>query len=240
VSDAVGCEGQRDMRRSSVDLVWIPLGAGDNTGLVRRSGRLFEALAARHERRRPVDIYHSALQVQLDAVPYAVEMTPAWGLPQDVDRGVMVTGPVAFPELGRSPLFSYEVHAWRNGSIPDIAEAVGTPQRLSCDRGRAQSVLDLLSAFPTRTWGRDEQATGDMWNSNSLISWALVRSGHDITEIRFPENGRAPGWTAGLTVARRELRGRCNDVGEGHQTSTVAVSPSADELAPALPEGEAP
>ncbi len=133
-------------------------------------------------------------------------MTPAWGLPGNVDRGVVATGPVGLAGLAGSRLFRYEIHAWRNGSIPDAAEAVGSPQRLSTDHAHAQSVLDLLPQFPVRTWGRDEQATGDMWNSNSLISWLLARSGHDVAEVRVPENGRAPGWAAGLTVAGRQLR----------------------------------
>jgi hypothetical protein len=43
-----------------------------------------------------------------------------------------------------------------------------------------------------------------MWNSNSLISWLLVSSGHDISMIHFPVSGRAPGWDAGVVVARRQ------------------------------------
>jgi hypothetical protein len=42
-----------------------------------------------------------------------------------------------------------------------------------------------------------------MWCSNSLASWLLVRSGHDVADLRPPADGRAPGWTAGLTVAAR-------------------------------------
>jgi hypothetical protein len=37
------------------------------------------------------------------------------------------------------------------------------------------------SRFPALTWGLDEQRTGEMWNSNFLVSWRLVRSGHDLT-----------------------------------------------------------
>jgi hypothetical protein len=51
--------------------------------------------------------------------------------------------------------------------------------------------------------GRDELHAGEMWNSNSLISWLLVRSGHRAGPIRPPAGGRAPGWSAGLTVAAR-------------------------------------
>jgi hypothetical protein len=43
-----------------------------------------------------------------------------------------------------------------------------------------------------------------MWNSNSVISWLLARSGLPTDVIRPPAGGRAPGWHAGLVVARRE------------------------------------
>jgi hypothetical protein len=43
-----------------------------------------------------------------------------------------------------------------------------------------------------------------MWNSNSVISWLLARSGLPTEVIRPPAGGRAPGWHAGLVVARRE------------------------------------
>jgi hypothetical protein len=43
-----------------------------------------------------------------------------------------------------------------------------------------------------------------MWNSNSLISWLIARSGLDVESIRPPVGGRAPGWRAGIVVARRQ------------------------------------
>jgi len=45
--------------------------------------------------------------------------------------------------------------------------------------------------------------TGDIWNSNSLIAWVIARSGIDTESIHPPTAGRAPGWQAGLVVARR-------------------------------------
>jgi hypothetical protein len=42
-----------------------------------------------------------------------------------------------------------------------------------------------------------------MWNSNSVIAWVIARSGVDAELIQPPERGRAPGWRAGLVVARR-------------------------------------
>jgi hypothetical protein len=67
-------------------------------------------------------------------------------------------------------------------------------------------VLELLPQFPTATWGRDELGTGDMWNSNSLVAWALARAGAEVSTLRPPTRGRAPGWSAGLVVADRDQR----------------------------------
>ncbi len=163
---------------------------------------MYENLAARYRRREPFDLYHSALEVRLGEDRFVIEMTPEWGN-GDADRGVVAGGPVGLRWLGRSRLFRYEVRRWRDGAIPDVAEAVGGPRRLSADPGLAERVLELVPDVPTPTWGRDELGTGDMWNSNSLISWVLVRSGHDADAVELPPHGRAPGWTAGLVTAAR-------------------------------------
>jgi hypothetical protein len=187
---------------ASVDIYWLPLGAGGKGGVVRWSGRAYEALAARRSRRPQADLFHSALEVCADGARYVIEMTPVWGLP-DCDRGVAVEGPVGARPLGHSRFFRYEVHSWRGGVIPDAAQAEGGARRLSTSSSMAREVLELVSHFPGYTWGRDEQATGDMWNSNSLTSWLLASSGHDTSLVGPPENGRAPGWTAGLVMASR-------------------------------------
>ena len=103
-----------------------------------------------------------------------------------IDRGVVAEGSVGLAWLGRSRLFRYEVHRWKYGVIADAAEAVDSPQRLSNDRDLAQRVLDLVPAFPTCTWGRDDLVAGEMWNSNSLTSWLLARSGHDTKGLEPP------------------------------------------------------
>jgi hypothetical protein len=46
-----------------VELYWLPLGAGG--WFVRLNGRIWEAVHARLERRRPLDLYHTALRVRL-------------------------------------------------------------------------------------------------------------------------------------------------------------------------------
>jgi hypothetical protein len=52
---------------AAVDLYWLPLGAGGH--FVRLNGRLYEALAARLQRRPAYDLYHSALQVEVAEGP---------------------------------------------------------------------------------------------------------------------------------------------------------------------------
>ena len=57
---------------------------------------------------------------------------------------------------GRFRLFRYEVRRWRDGVIPDVAEAVESPQRLSDDPDCARRLLELVPQVPTPVWGRDE------------------------------------------------------------------------------------
>jgi len=190
----------------SVALSWIPLGAGDRIGLVRASGRLFELLQSRRDHRRPGQLFHSALEVTADGVPYTVEMAPAWSGPRG-DRGVVCSGPVGLRSWGRSRWFRYEVRLWRDGVIPDLDARVGPPMRLSTDSSRVRALLDLAASFPTLTWGRDERGYGEMWNSNSLVSWLLARSGHELGGVDPPGLGRAPGWAAGLRAAGSRISG---------------------------------
>lgn len=187
-------------RETGVRLFWLPLGAGGHS--VRWNGRVFEALAARRERRAARDLYHSALEVvRADGARFVIEMTPAWGGIAD-DRGVVAEGAVGAQWLGRSRLFRYEIRCWRDGVIPDVEEAVAEPT-VSRDPVQADRLLELVEEVPTATWGRDELAAGDMWNSNSLVAWLLARSGHDLDAIAMPAGGRAPGWRAGVVVAAR-------------------------------------
>jgi hypothetical protein len=188
---------------AGVLLYWLPLGAGGR--IVRWNGRVFEALMARREHRAVRDLYHSALEVRLGGERFVVEMTPAWGAAV-ADRGVVREGPVGAPVLGRFALFRYEVRRWRDGVIPDLAEAAGDPHRVSQDPARARRLLALVPQVPALTWGRDEWRTGEMWNSNSLVAWLLASSGHELDRVRPPPRGRAPGWRAGLVVATRQQR----------------------------------
>jgi hypothetical protein len=194
VGATAGLEG------AAVDLYWLPLGAGGHS--VRLNGRVFEAVAARAARRPACDLYHSALDVRVGATRFAIEQAPVRDAHGD-QRGVVAEGSVGTGWAGRFQIFRYEIRRWRDGRIPDIDEAVGSPLRLTDDEAPAQRVLDLVPHVPTPVWGRDELKTGDMWNSNSVTAWLIARSGIDTESIHPPTAGRAPGWQAGLVAARR-------------------------------------
>ena len=181
-----------------VDLYWLPLGAGGH--FVKWNGRIFEALTARIQHREASDLYHCALEVRLAGDRYVIEQGPVWNLKLP-DRGVVAQGAVGLPWLGRFGLFRYEVRCWGGGIIPDAAMAIDSPQRLSTNVTQARQLLDLVPVVPTPTWGRDELHAGEMWNSNSVVSWLLARSGIDTSAIAPPLHGSAPGWRAGLIAA---------------------------------------
>jgi len=185
---------------AAVDLYWLPLGAGGHS--VRLNGRVYEALVARVQQRPACDLYHSALQIQVPEGTYVVEQTPVPDL-SGSQRGVVAGGAVGSRWAGRFRIFRYEIRLWLGGHIPDVAEAVESPRRLASDDDHARRVLELVAQVPTPVWGRDELGTGEMWNSNSVIAWVIARSGIDVDSIQPPARGRAPGWHAGLVVARR-------------------------------------
>ncbi len=182
-------------------LSWLPLGAGGRS--VRLNGRLFEWVVARCQHRPPRDLYHAALQLEDGEERYVVEMAPAWDRLAE-QRGVVRTGPVGLRVLGRLVWFRYEVRLWRDGVIPDLAEAVGPDLSLPTDAQRVARLMTAAPGVPPLTWGRDELGLGEMWNSNSLVAWLLAVSGHDVDTVSPPEGGRAPGWGAGITLAARQ------------------------------------
>jgi hypothetical protein len=186
---------------SHVDLYWLPLGAGGHS--VRLNGRLYEAVVARLQHRTPAGLYHAALEIAVPDGRYVLEQAPAGG--EDTDRGVVAAGPVGSRLAGRLRLFRYEVRCWRYGTIPDAAEAVESPRRLTTDPAIAQRLLALAPRVPTAVWGRDELGAGEMWNSNAIVAWLLETAGLDAQSVQPPARGRAPGWRAGVVVARRAV-----------------------------------
>ncbi len=183
-----------------IDLYWLPLGAGGRS--VRFNGRVYEAIASRLAQRPARDLYHSALVVRAPEGTYAIESAPIRES-DGPDRGVVAEGPVGSARLGRLKIFRYELRCWRSGVIPDIGEAVDSPRHLSEDPGQVRALLSLMPDVPTPVWGRDELRTGEMWNSNSFVSWLLARAGVDAAAIEPPTGGRAPGWDAGIALARQ-------------------------------------
>src|SRR6478736_1419422 len=137
---------------ASIDLYWLPLGAGGHS--VRLNGKVFEAVAAQLQRRDRCDLYHSALEVRVPEGRFVIEQAPAWN--ERGERGVVAEGAVGARAAGRFRLFRYEIRRWRDGVIPDVSEAVESPQRLSDDTGRARRLLELVPDVPTPVWGRDE------------------------------------------------------------------------------------
>jgi Polyketide cyclase / dehydrase and lipid transport len=232
VSDARRQEQSARGGESVVELYWLPLGAGGHS--VRVNGKVFEAVAARRQRRERCDLYHAGLQVYVPEGRFVIEQAPAWG--EGSRRGVVAGGPVGFRALGRFRLFRYEIRRWREGTIPDIAEAVDSPRRLSGDPLQARQLLDLVPQVPTPVWGRDELAAGEMWNSNSVIAWLLVRSGFDLDSIQPPPGGRAPGWEAGIAVARRneapnaQTEARPRSVGVALVENAVDITCSPEDV----------
>lgn len=205
---------------TAINLHWIPLGAG-GAGFVRLNGRIYESIRAHREGRRQLDLYHTALEVFVPLGRFTIEN--AWPSPDanTAARGVVLEGPVGSRWLARFRPFRYEVRCWQDGVIPDAGEAVASPQ-LSDDPLLASRLLDLVAAVPAMIWGRDELGAGEMWNSNSVISWLLTRSGLAADTIEPPAGGRAPGWEAGMVLARRQVRirdgpGRSN--GQSHTAS---------------------
>ena len=185
---------------ASVDLYWIPLGAGGH--FVHFNGIVYEAVRAAIQHRPRCDVYHSALEILLPSGCYMVEMTPVRDSALEA-RGVVAGGPVGARKAGCLRLFRYEVRRWRNGVVSDLSYAVNSPTPVTRDAATAARIFDALPSVPTPTWGRDELRAGEMWSCNSVISWALTTAGVDLDEIPFPPHACAPGWDAGRVVAQR-------------------------------------
>lgn len=188
--------------RCGIYLLWLPLGARGH--VARLSGLVFEGLVARLERRRPLDLYHSALEVRVPEARFVIETQGAIPDEYGASRGVVREGPVWSRRLARYRFFRYELRCWRGGVIADADDAVDSPCLVAHDEARSRRVLELVESVTLPAWGRDELRAGEMWNSNSVIAWLLACGGVEVDIIRPPSGGRAPGWKAGLVIARRQ------------------------------------
>lgn len=179
-------------------LWWLPVGGGGH--VVVHTSRWWEAMVARRDHRPPQPLFHTALEVFATGSRHLIEMTPAFRQHTD-PHAIVATGPVGSPVLGCTRLFRYQVRCWENGVIADRAVAVDAPQRIALTTDSACAVLTHVHTVPTLTWGRDVFGIGDMWNSNSVISWLLCTAGIDASTIAPPAAGRAPGWASGIAAA---------------------------------------
>ena len=183
-------------RGSSVDLFWIPVGAG--THFQRYSLVLYEELVARWARRRRLGLLHAALKVCVAGDRFTIEAAPASGGPNPSGE---VTGPVGSTWAGRLRLFRYQVYVRPGDRLSDQAWAVAPPIPLTHDAGVASRILDLATQVPAYTWGRRRPGHSEMWTSDSTVSWLLLRAGIESGEIGVPAGYRAPGWVSGIEEA---------------------------------------
>ena len=130
---------------SGVDLYWLPLGARGH--LLRIGGKLFEAVAARLERRNARAIYHSVLEVRVPEGRFVIEMGPVADS-NGAGRGVVAEGSVGTGWAGRLRLLRYKVRCWRGG-VTAYSYAVESPRPLTHDESLARRVLDLVPFAPT-------------------------------------------------------------------------------------------
>lgn len=171
---------------------WAAVGAGGH--VARRTSAWWERVDAAREGRAPQRLVHAVLEVEVDGAVRSVDMAPTWGRSAGT-RHVVLTGPVGSRLLGWCPLFRYELRVVDATAPPAHVLHESDVIRLPPD------VLDGLADVPALTWGRDEAGAGEMWTSNSVVSWLLER--HGVTSVEPPAGHRAPGWDAGRRVARR-------------------------------------
>lgn len=180
------------------DLYWMPVGAGTSR-FQQASLRLWESIEAVRARRDRQRLFHSALKLSLaEGGAFTLELTPAFlGGPLPP----LATGPVGVRGADRFRLFRYQLRRVPGDTLPDEQWAFGEPLRLAEDCDAVSRILALAPSVPRSVWGRRVGGTSEMWTSDSVISWLLVRAGIDLAAVAIPPGGRAPGWAAGIEVA---------------------------------------
>lgn len=192
-----------DDKQTKIALYWIPLGAGGH--FVKLNGKIYEAISARLQHRKRQNLYHAALQTYTPTTRYVIEQAPVINN-NGSNRGVVSEGPVFIRSLGRFRMFRYENRCWQGGNIPDISMAEESPIIISHELKHVKKIIEIIPSIPTAVWGRDELNTGEMWNSNSLISWSLTMCGIEASSLHPPQGGGAPGWEAGIVAAKKHQR----------------------------------
>jgi hypothetical protein len=181
------------------DLYWLPVGAGTSR-LQQASLKAWEAIEAFRSHRPRAQLLHSALKLSLaDGRTFTMELTPAFiGSPEPP----LLTGPVGIRGADRFRLFRYQLRCLPGDALPDEQWAVGNPVLLTNDCAVVGRIIELGPTVPRHVWGRRVRGTKEMWTSDSTISWLLTRAGVDAARLALPAGSRAPGWDAGIELAR--------------------------------------
>ena len=169
------------------------------------NGKVFEAVAAWLDRRDRRDLYHSALEVQRAGGTVRDRAGAGAGerrrRARRRRRGRRRQHAAARP-LPRSS--ATRSGAGATGCIPDVGEAVESPRRLSDDPDCARRLLELVPAGADARLGprragrrRDVELELDSSPGSSRAAGSTSR------RSRRPRGGRAPGWQAGIVIARR-------------------------------------
>jgi hypothetical protein len=154
IRSALGAAPSHGATAATIDLYWIPLGAGGHC--VRFNGKLFEAITAARRHRQRCDLYHAALVVEVDGERYTIEIAPSPNADEG-SRGVVGTGAVGSRHIGWLRLFRYEVRAGAAGR-----------SRISATRsaGRAASAPTLASPADSSASSRPcRHPSGDVTSS---------------------------------------------------------------------------
>ena len=173
-----------EIEASGIDLYWLPLGAGGHS--VRLNGLVFEAIAARLAAPGPPTstTRRSRSTCRRDGRDRA-----GAGVGRERRPGRRRRGSVGTRAAGRFRLFRYEVRRWRDGVIPDLAEAVESPRRLSDDRDLRAAVARARAGVADASLGSRRAAHGRDVELELAHLLAVVRSGLDVDSIRLPRAG---------------------------------------------------
>lgn len=194
---AVADDPQVNDETDFLDLCWLPVGAG--TRVQAASLWLYESVAARIGRRPKATLYHAALKFGVDARRYTLELMP---IPREQHEEPLMTGPVGTRLAARLRIFQYQLRLRESAELPD-EQWIASVHRLASDPSAIEGVLGHARLVPPYTWGRRVPGTKEMWTSDSALSWLLTRAGVALGEAGPPPGGRAPGWDAGIAIARR-------------------------------------
>jgi hypothetical protein len=183
---------------AGIELYWIPVAAG-TARLQRASLRVWETFEAARARRPRATLFHTALKLwPTGGEALTLELAPAF---KGGTRPPLASGPVGVRWADRWVLFRYELVLVPAPTLPDEQWAVDSPVRLTAEAATAARIIEIAPTVPGHTWGRRVTGTQEMWTSDSVVSWLLVRAGLDLSRVQPPAGGRAPGWDAGIDVA---------------------------------------